>query len=122
MLRKAASSREDVVMKLDPGVESSFKPEHRGAGGASRRSLLGLDWLNFFLADVQTGIGRFIAVYLQQNKWNPEQIGLALTAGGIAGIVTQTPAGALIDRMRSKRLLIAIGILAVAAGSLVLSF
>jgi hypothetical protein len=28
------------------------------------RTLRGLDWLNFFLADVQTGVGPFLAIYL----------------------------------------------------------
>jgi hypothetical protein len=60
----------------------------------SRQSLRGLDWLNFFLADVQTGVGPFLAIYLASYKWNEERVGLALTVGGIAGILTQTPATA----------------------------
>jgi hypothetical protein len=36
----------------------------------SRQSLRGLDWLNFFLADVQTGVGPFLAIYLAGYKWN----------------------------------------------------
>src|ERR1035438_1323556 len=62
------------------------------------RTLRGLDWLNFFLADVQTGVGPFLAIYLAGYRWNEESVGLALTVGGIAGILMQTPAGALIDR------------------------
>jgi hypothetical protein len=31
---------------------------------ASPGTLRGLDWLNFFLADVQTGVGPFLAIYL----------------------------------------------------------
>ena len=75
----------------------------------SARTLHGLDWLNFFLADVQTGVGPFLAIYLAGYKWNEERVGLALTVGGIAGILTQIPAGALVDRLRSKRALIAAG-------------
>ena len=82
----------------------------------SLRTLRGLDSLNFFLADVQTGVGPFLAIYLAGFKWNEERVGLALTAGGIAGILTQTPAGALVDRLRSKRALIAAGIVALAVG------
>jgi len=74
--------------------------------------------LNFFLADVQTGVGPFLAIYLAGYMWNEESVGLALTVGGIAGILTQTPAGALVDRMRSKRALIAAGIVALAVGAL----
>jgi MFS family permease len=87
----------------------------------SRRTLQGLDWLNFFLADVQTGVGPFLAIYLASYKWNEERVGLALTIGGIAGILTQTPAGALVDRLRSKRALIAAGVIALAVGALLVA-
>jgi len=69
-------------------------------GGPSTRSLRGLDWVNFFLADVQTGVGAFLAIYLAASNWNEQRVGLALTVGGIAGIIAQTPAGGLIDRLR----------------------
>jgi MFS family permease len=84
-------------------------------------SLRGLDWLNFFLADVQTGVGPFLAIYLAGYKWDEQSVGLALTVGGIAGILMQTPAGALMDRLRSKRALIAAGIAALAAGALLIA-
>ena len=87
----------------------------------SRRTLRGLDWLNFFLADVQTGVGPFLAIYLAGYKWNEERVGLALTVGGIAGILTQTPAGALVDRVRSKRALIAAGVVALAVGAMLIA-
>src|ERR1700691_2302084 len=88
----------------------------------SSRRLHGLDWLNFFLADVQTGVGPFLAIYLAGCKWNEERVGLALTVGGVAGILTQTPAGALVDRLRSKRALMTAGIVALAAGALLIAF
>ena len=75
----------------------------------SRQTLRGLDWLNFFLADVQTGVGPFLAIYLAGYGWDEQRVGMALTVGGIAGILTQTPAGALVDRQRSKRALITPG-------------
>ncbi len=87
----------------------------------SSGALRGLDWLNFFLADVQTGVGPFLAIYLAGYGWNEERVGIALTVGGIAGILTQTPAGALVDRLRSKRGLIAAGIIALAAGALLIA-
>jgi isocitrate lyase len=37
---------------------------NQGEPEPSRHSQQGLDWLNFFIADVQTGFGPFIAVYL----------------------------------------------------------
>jgi MFS family permease len=76
--------------------------------------LRGLDWLNFLLADVQTGVGPFLAIYLASYGWNEQRVGLALSIGGIAGIASQTPAGALVDRLKSKRALIAAGIVALA--------
>jgi predicted MFS family arabinose efflux permease len=89
--------------------------------GSCRTSLRALDWLNFFLADVQTGVGPFVAIYLAGYGWNEQQVGIALTIGGIAGILAQTPAGALADRLHSKRLLIAAGVLALAAGALLIA-
>jgi predicted MFS family arabinose efflux permease len=87
----------------------------------SAQTLRGLDWLNFFLADVQTGVGPFLAIYLAGYKWNEQSVGIALTVGGIAGILTQTPAGALVDRLRSKRALIAAGVVALAAAALLIA-
>jgi len=84
----------------------------------SRQSMHGLDWLNFFLADVQTGVGPFLAIYLAGYGWNEQKVGIALMVGGVAGILTQTPAGALVDWLRPKRALVASGIIALAVGAL----
>ena len=81
----------------------------------------GLDWLNFFLADVQTGVGPFLAIYLASYGWNEQRVGIALTVGGIAGILLQTPAGALVDRVHAKRSLIGAGVVALAAGALLIA-
>jgi predicted MFS family arabinose efflux permease len=98
-------------------VNSAQEPE----GSPSRRTLRGLDWLNFLLADVQTGVGPFLAIYLASFGWNEERVGLALTLGGIAGILTQTPAGALVDSVRSKRALIGSAVAALGLGALVIA-
>src|ERR1700679_3605536 len=103
-----------------PAESDAFSAKNR-TRQPSKRSLRGLDWLNFFLADVQTGVGPFLAIYLAGYAWNEQRVGIALTVGGIAGILTQTPAGAVIDRLHSKRALIAIGVLALAAGSLLIA-
>ena len=87
----------------------------------SRTTSRGLDWLNFLLAYVQTGVGPFLAIYLAGYKWNEERVGLALTVGGIAGILMQTPAGALVDFLRSKRALVGVGVTALAAGALLIA-
>jgi MFS family permease len=88
----------------------------------SSQSLRGLDWLNFLLADVQTGVGPFLAIYPAVYAWNEQRVGLALTIGGIAGIVSQTPAGALVDRLKCKRALIAAGVFGLAIGALLIAF
>ena len=90
---------------------------HHEAKAPSSRSLRGLDGLNFFLADVQTGVGPFLAIYLAAYKWNEQDVGLALTVSGIAGLLAQTPAGALIDKLPAKRALIAGGVIALAIGA-----
>lgn len=68
------------------------------------RNTLSLDSLNFFLADVRDGLGPYLAIYLLAvHKWDPASIGVVMTLAGIAALLTQGPAGALIDRTRSKR-------------------
>jgi MFS family permease len=84
----------------------------------SEQTLRSLDWLNFFLADVQTGVGPFLAIYLAKYGWNEQLVGTALSVGGIAGILAQTPAGALVDKVRSKRAVIAAAVVALALGAL----
>jgi MFS family permease len=86
-----------------------------------KASLRGLDWLNFFLADVQSGVGPFLAIYLAARGWNEQTIGIVLTSGGIAGIISQTPAGAVADRVRSKRALVAAGLVFLALGALLIA-
>ncbi len=86
------------------------------------RSLRGLDWLNFFLADVQTGVGPFLAIFLAAHKWDEQLVGLALTVGSLSGIIAQTPAGAIVDTFRSKRALIAAGVVSLAICSLLIAF
>ncbi len=88
---------------------------------ASPQSRYGLDWMNFFLADVQTGFGTFVAFYLAHLGWSERSVGVALTAGGLAGVLSQIPGGALADAVRWKRGLIAIGIIIIGAAALILA-
>ncbi|MFD2286927.1 MFS transporter [Pedobacter petrophilus] len=70
-----------------------------------KRSLNFLNWLNFSAADVATGLGPFLAVYLAANlKWNPSQIGIAIGAMSLATVIAQSPAGWLCDVSDKKRL------------------
>lgn len=66
-----------------------------------------LDALNFFVADVRDGLGPYLAIYLLSvHHWTPDSIGWVMTLAGIAALVAQTPAGALVDRVPDKRLLL----------------
>jgi predicted MFS family arabinose efflux permease len=84
-----------------------------------RHSLARLDLVNFFQADTQTGVGPFLAVYLLATRhWDAGRIGIAMFAQGIAVVLAQTPAGALVDSLRQKRMMIAVASIAVAAASI----
>nr|WP_249342420.1 MFS transporter [Pseudomonas rustica] len=84
---------------------------------------MSLDSLNFFLADVRDGLGPYLAIYLLAvHHWDPASIGLVMTIAGIAALVTQTPAGALVDNTRRKRAIIAIAALLVTGSCLLLPF
>jgi MFS family permease len=88
---------------------------------ASRHSRLGLDWMNFFIADVQTGFGTFVAFYLADLDWSAGSVGLALSVGGFAAVAGQIPGGAFADAVRWKRGLAAIGILMILGAALILA-
>ncbi|HKU98977.1 MAG TPA: MFS transporter [Vineibacter sp.] len=77
----------------------------------------GLDWFVFCVADVQTGFGPFIAVYLTTQKWTQVDIGLVLSVAGLVSLFGQMPGGALVDRARSERAVagIAVTLIGVAA-------
>lgn len=70
------------------------------------RARRALQALNFFMADMQAGIGPFLGVFLQQRGWTAGPIGTVMTAGGVAGMIMTAPAGAFIDHTRKKRLIV----------------
>lgn len=77
-----------------------------------------LDALNFFLADVRDGLGPYLAIYLLVVRgpsygWNEATVGLVLTIAGIVGLLSQTPAGGLIDRATNKPRIVIIAALLV---------
>ena len=88
----------------------------------SRRSLAGLDWFTFFLADVQTGFGPFVAVYLTAAQWTQEDIGLILSVTGLVGLLGRMPGGAIVDAARSERNAAAIAVICIGVSALVLAF
>lgn len=86
----------------------SDQGSEKGRQAASR----GLDWLNLFVANVQTGFGPFLAVYLTTAGWTQTTIGVALSIGTFSAMLSQIPAGALVDAARSKALVSVFSILA----------
>jgi len=94
----------------------------RRAPTPSGRSQRGLDWLNFFVADVETAFGPFVSVYLAQNGWGQGTIGTVLTVNSAVALAVQTPAGAMVDWTRRKRLVVAACLALIAGGSLLIGF
>ena len=86
-----------------------------------RTGLRALDWLNFFVANLQTGFGPFIAVYLTTAKWTQGEIGVALSVGSAMAMLGQVPAGALVDAMPRKRRAAAAALGLVALSALLLA-
>jgi MFS family permease len=80
-----------------------------------------LDALNFFLADVRDGLGPYLAIYLlTEQQWDQAKIGVVMSVAALAGILAQTPAGALIDAIRAKRALMIVSAVVVTAACLAL--
>ncbi len=91
------------------------------AGADADRVKRPLDALNFFLADVRDGLGPYLAIYLLTvQRWDEASIGAVMSVAALAGIVAQTPAGALIDRTTAKRAMIILAAVIVTFGSIVL--
>jgi predicted MFS family arabinose efflux permease len=99
------------------------KDEARAAASAhpSQRSLIGLDWFAFCLADVQTGFGPFISVYLTAQKWTQGDIGLVLTIGSIIGLIGRVPGGAMVDAARSERTAAALAVTCIGLSALIMA-
>src|SRR6202050_4707260 len=80
-----------------------------------------LEALNFFMADMQAGIGPFLGVFLLAHGWRSGRIGSVMTIGGLGGLIMAAPAGAWVDASAHKRRLVAIsGVATVLASGVVL--
>ena len=78
----------------------------------------GLDGLNLFVANIQTGFGPFIAVFLTSQGWTQTAVGLALSIGTVTAMASQVPAGALVDAIRRKTAVALFSVLAFAGSAL----
>jgi MFS family permease len=84
----------------------------------SRSSLRGLDWFVFFVADVQTGFGPFVSVYLTTQKWTQIDIGFVLSIGSIVALLGQMPGGIIVDAARSERFVAGLALIAITVSAL----
>jgi predicted MFS family arabinose efflux permease len=115
--RGRANVRGDIPV-LPPKPEAPMPSTPPTPPTPSRQSLRGLDWFIFFLADVQTGFGPFVAVYLTTQKWTQAQIGLVLSIGGVVGLIGQMPGGAIVDAARSERLVASLAVATIGTSAL----
>lgn len=93
--------------------------EPPAAEALPRRTAHALDLMAFSLADVRDGLGPYLSIYLLlTHHWDQESIGFVMAVGGIAGVVAQTPVGALVDRTTAKRALVITAAVGVAAAAL----
>jgi len=83
-------------------LETALDAEVAEAGVVDARAGRSLDLLNLFVANIQTGFGPFVAVYLTTQGWTETAIGFALSLGTLTAMASQLPAGALVDAARSK--------------------
>ncbi len=114
-----AEMRPRIVASTEP-VAGPPAPEGQGAP-VSTVSRRGLDAFAFFVANLQTGFGPFLAVYFSQAKWTQSDIGFALTVGSLVGLLGQVPGGAFVDAARSKRFAAGVAVIAVAGSALALA-
>jgi MFS family permease len=96
-------------------VATRHRPERELA-----RANLALDAANFFLADVRDALGPYLAVYLlTERQWDAASIGIVMSIATVAGILAQTPSGALVDATKAKRGVMVAAAVVVTAASLV---
>lgn len=111
-----AESPREAVRTPEPATERAM--HGRTVSPASRR---GLDGFAFFVANLQTGFGPFLAVYFSQAKWTQSDIGFALTIGSLVALLGQVPGGAFVDAVRSKRFAASVAVIGISASALALA-
>jgi predicted MFS family arabinose efflux permease len=109
--------RQDAGHELWSGHGRDAK-EPKPSVTPSPGSLRGLDWFVFFVADVQTGFGPFISVYLTSQAWTQIDIGFILSLGSLVALFGQMPGGAVVDAARSEKLVAGLAIAAIGFSAL----
>ncbi|MDP4004233.1 MFS transporter [Methylobacterium sp. NEAU K] len=126
--REREVSRQELrsrpVRLKDQPSEGSRAPAAAEAvpvGTVSAVSRHGLDAFAFFVANLQTGFGPFLAVYFSQAKWTQSDIGFALTVGSLVALLGQVPGGAFVDVVRSKRFAAAVAVIGISGSAFALA-
>jgi MFS family permease len=73
----------------------------------SWQSLIGLNAVNFFLAEITGVVMPFLGAYFKGKQWSETAIGIAISLAGLGVFLMQTPAGMIVDRVRRRRTLLA---------------
>jgi MFS family permease len=87
----------------------------------SASSLIALDAINFFLAAALSGFGPYVAAFLVDQTWTPQNIGFVLTVAAVAGLLGQIPSGELLDKIHSKRLGVMLATTVIGSAALVIA-
>ncbi|MCE0744403.1 MFS transporter [Acetobacter sicerae] len=72
-----------------------------------RRDNLALDGISFLLADVQDNLGAFLTGLLAAYGWPSSDIGMAIASGGAGAVIARLLGGWALDRLSSRRLILA---------------
>ena len=88
------------------------------ASDPKHKSLVALDVVNLLIA---VGIGPYLAVFLfTRQHWAADRVGIAVAATSFVQVVIQTPVGAIVDRIKEKRLLLLLAVALSGLGTLLI--
>ncbi len=77
-----------------------------------------LSWLNFFIADVNDGLGPYLGVFLKEHDFSEANIGLVVTLSALVALFFGVFAGVLIDKTRRIKSLIAACVMLITVSTL----
>jgi MFS family permease len=89
------------------------KQNGQAAKTYSVRSRFGLNAANFFQAEAVGVVLPILNTFLKEAHWRYDQIGVATALLGLGTLLFQTPAGMLVDRVKSRRMLFFVASIAV---------
>jgi MFS family permease len=115
---RALQTTEKLIAAPPQAAQVAPVPNAASPAAAGTGTQRALDWFNLFVANIQTGFGPFIAVYLVSQSWTQTSVGVALSIGTVAAMASQVPAGALVDVIPNKTRVAAFSVLAFTACAL----